>query len=566
MRRWLLFFLCLALAILPVYAAGSASELSESTKVQSDGTCEVELTLQLNLDTLPKELLFPVPLEAKDVSVNGRSVSPKNGEKARNVDLSKILGAAGSHSVTVAYSLPDRIVRDDKGALYLELQLLSGFSLSITSLSFSVILPGPVEYTPTFQSAYHPDDMDALVEVSVEENRLDCRLTQGVNDHETLYLRLQVPPEQFPQPIAKRWSLSTDDILMGVLMLLAFLYWRISMGGLPKIWRLRKSPSPPEGITAGDLGCCLQGGGTDFTMMVVSWAQLGYLRIQLEENGRVLLHKRMDMGNERSAFEIHYFRRLFGGRRTIDGYSAHYARLCLSARKEPSIHGLFRRGSGNPLIYRGLNTAAGVCAGVSMANALGGDTTFLTLSIVLFGFLAGLGSWLIQNAAYALAQRDRNDSLLALCCSVIWLLLGLSVGEPGIAAIAVAVQYLAGFCAAYGGRRTVPGRQLQEALLELRKFLKKASREELVELQRLNPDYFYRIAPYVVAFGLDRSLAERCRGIRLPGNSSILSASDGHMSPGQWFSLIRKSADSLDRRQRQSRTLRARLRRLQGNP
>ena len=42
--------------------------------------------------------------------------------------------------------------------------------------------------------------------------------------------------------------------------------------------------------------------GADLTMMVFSWAQLGYLVIHLDDNGRVMLHKRMDMGNERSSF------------------------------------------------------------------------------------------------------------------------------------------------------------------------------------------------------------------------------------------------------------------------
>ena len=62
-------------------------------------------------------------------------------------------------------------------------------------------------------------------------------------------------------------------------------------------------------------------------MMVFTWAQLGYLLIQTDSGGKVLLHKRMDMGNERSLFENKIFALLFGSRQAVDATGYPYAKL-----------------------------------------------------------------------------------------------------------------------------------------------------------------------------------------------------------------------------------------------
>ena len=48
-----------------------------------------------------------------------------------------------------------------------------------------------------------------------------CR--QGLKDHESLQMRLEVTDSLFPQPIIKKWSLSGDDMARYGLTLLAHL-------------------------------------------------------------------------------------------------------------------------------------------------------------------------------------------------------------------------------------------------------------------------------------------------------------------------------------------------------
>ena len=90
-------------------------------------------------------------------------------------------------------------------------------------------------------------------------------------------------------------------------------------------------------------------------MMVFTWAQLGYLLIQTD-GSKVLLRKRMDMGNERSLFENKIFALLFGSRQTVDATGYPYAKL---SRKVSAIvpnavsytHLFFRLAHGYILAY-----------------------------------------------------------------------------------------------------------------------------------------------------------------------------------------------------------------------
>ena len=59
MRRLLLTILCCILLITTVSAAGSVTDLRSSTLVSENGSCEVTLTFQFQLDAVPAVLDFP---------------------------------------------------------------------------------------------------------------------------------------------------------------------------------------------------------------------------------------------------------------------------------------------------------------------------------------------------------------------------------------------------------------------------------------------------------------------------------------------------------------------------
>ena len=548
MRRVITLFLCIFLLAVTVSAAGTVTDLQSTTQVHSDGTCQVSLTLQLQMDSGVDSLIFPIPAQARNVSLNGRSIRSPLRSGVRTVDLSDVVHGAGMYTVTINYSLPDSVIIDEDKQLILQFDLLSGFAYPVENMTFSVALPGAPEYDPVFYSTYYQESADTLMDVNIQGNTISGTITQMLQDQETLSFSLQVSESMFPQSVAKKWHIGTDDIMMLFLVALGLAYWLLTMGALPP--RRTRQTSYPEGLTAGELGVCLTGQGIDFTMLVLSWARMGYLQIQQESSGRVLLHKRMEMGNERSDFEMRYFKTLFGRRQSVDGTGAHYARLCRKAAKAtPGIRDYYRRSSGNPYLFRVIFTVIGLLGGVSLALSFANDTLWQVVLSILLGTFTAAASWVIQSGAHGLHLRRRMTLLIGLLCSGLWLLLGIWAGEWTVALIVVLLQWLSGLAAAYGGRRSDLGKQYMSQILGLRRYMRKVTGTDLQRTLQQNPDYYYSLAPYAMALGVDRAFARQFGSRPLPECPYLITAEDAPLTARQWNDHLRRIVAALDERQ-----------------
>ena len=334
---------------------------------------------------------------------------------------------------------------------------------------------------------------------------------------------------------------------MAVCAGLALAYWLLALRTLPTF---KRAVQLPEGFCAGQLGSLVGGGGMELSLAVLSWAELGYILIEPDRRGRVLLRKRMDMGNERSEFENRCFRSLFGRRAVTDGTGFHYAALCRKAsRARPGIRSCFRRNSGNPLVFRGIAAAIGFVAGISLAAAFTQDTVWRVLLGIFLSLLGTAMCWQIQAAAASLFLRKRTALVLALCSTLLWILLGGWSGQWPVVILVLVTQWLAGFAAAFGGRRTETGKQILSDILGLRNYLVTVSGSTLRQNLERNPDYYYSIAPFALAMGVDRALAYRLGETRLPGCQWLTTGMDGHMTAGEWNQLLRSTVSALDERQ-----------------
>ena len=548
MRRVFILILCLFLLATTVSAAGTVNSLQSVTQVDTDGSCRVSLTMQLTLDSADKDLYFPLPSTARDVSLNGKSVRSPLRSGYRVVDLSDAISGAGIHTITLQYSLPDSIILDKNDQLILQFDLLSGFAYPIESMSFTVTLPGVPEHRPTFFSTYYQETADSIMTLAMEGSTISATINQPLQDQEALSMSLVVSEDMFPQSMAKRWKMSSNDVLMLALAALALVYWLFTMGCLPP--RRNRKALEPEGLTAGELGCCLTGQGLDFTMLVVSWAQMGYLMIELQKNGRVLLHKRMEMGNERSDFEVRYFKSLFGRRNTVDGTGLHYARLCQKASSaKPHISDYYQRRSGNPMILLGICLAIGFLGGSSLALAFANDTIWQVILSILLAPLATAAAWSIHMGAKSLHLRRQLLLKIGLLASAIWALLGFWAGEGGVALLIIAFQWLCGLAAAYGGRRSDIGKHYVSDILGLRRHLCHVSIQELQWTIRQNPDYYYALAPYAMALGVDRIFARQFGSQRLHQCTYMNTGKEGTTTAMEWNEQLRKAVQAMDERQ-----------------
>lgn len=549
MKRFCIFLaglICIGCLGFGVQAATGASTVQSSAAVSSNGSCQVSLVIVFRLEKTLDELQYPVPSEAKDILLNGTAAQTSQTASAIWVDIP--LTAAGEYTMQLQYTLTN-VLQTRGGKLYLTLPLLSGFSYPITSMEFTVTLPGNVSAIPTFSSAYYQENIESSLISTVTGNTVSGFLQESLKDHETLTMTLEVPTEQFPGSVTRSARFSPWDGAALVLLFLAIVYYCLTL--LPRFPKRTRCFTAPDGISAGEVGTCLTGRGTDLTLMVITWAQLGYILIELDDNGRVQLHRRMDMGNERSNFEIRCFQSLFGKRQTVDGTGYHYARLCRKiSAKSPILRQLFRPNSGNPLLFRVLCCIIGGCNGVSMAIACANNTGLQIVLGIVFGILCGIAAWWIQSGTQCLPLRDRTPLLIGTTIGLIWLAIG--IFTSGLIAVlpAVLFQFLAGFAIAFGGRRSELGARCLSQLLSLKRYMRSASNFDLQRLLQTNPNYFYELAPYALAMGVDKTFARRFGKTELPECSYLVTDMRHPQTPTEFAARLREAADALDARQK----------------
>ena len=412
MRRFfvilLLLTLIFALAV-PASAATEASMMALYASVAPDGSAQVTLTATIRLDAPQKNLTFPVPLEAYNITFNGARVSTDESGNAQLIDLSDSLGRmAGEYSFTITYTLEDVIGTSAAGTPQVELPMLSGFAYNITQFEYSVSLPGQVDAKPAFSSGYHQSSIEQdLSQPVLNGTTVSGRSLKALKDHETLEMFLSVSEEMFPDTPIVLDEAIFDDIAMAICAALALLYWLLFLRTGPV--RRRVGPNPVDGFTAGEVGSILTLRGADLTMMVFGWGQLGYVLIQPDRNGRVLLHKRMEMGNERSGYEQKIFRTLFGKASQVNGTSMAYARLVHKvASLKPENRGYYLRRSGSTMIFRLLLALVGALGGIALGIALGGDRAWLGILLAVFLAVFGFASsFMMQDFIRGLHLRRR---------------------------------------------------------------------------------------------------------------------------------------------------------------
>lgn len=544
-------FLIIICMAVPARADSSAAGLDYRATVEKTGVCHVTVLLNLHLETIQEGLTFPVPSNAYDISVNGVNPSTSRNGSVLLLDLSRILGnVAGDFSVSISYSIPNAVKETSNGVLQLNLPILCGLTLPIDRTTFTVVLPQAMETRPIFTSTYYQTRIEEDMTLEIADNQFRGTIHTRILGSDWLNMTLQVDEEVFPQRKRVIWILDIPDLSMLVLAVLAVVYWIMFMRCLPP--RAIRHTTGPDGVSAGDVGHTLTSAHPDLNALVLHWAQLGYILIQLDDSGRVLLHKRMTMGNERSLQEGRIFRTLFGNKTLVDGTGIRYATLAQKvAAGKPGIQGLYQRGSGNPLVFRLFVTLIGMFAGISIGSSLGEGTAFKDLLAVLLGMFGLISAWVMQEGFKYMHLRNKLPLFISLGLWPVWILLGHLALEPIVATSVFTAQLLAGMAAAYGGRRTELGKQSVQQILGLRRFMKSVSRDELQRILTVNPEYFHTLAPYAIALGVEKQFAKRFGNLRIPACPYLTAGRDGHLTATEWAQRLRTVVEAMEDRQTQ---------------
>ena len=551
-RRLIAFIICLMVMLgfaMPVFADSGATYVENITTITSDGNCQVTLRVNIHIDEPVDDLTFPLPLGAKDIMMNGSSAHASKMDGALHVDISDMIGDHGGDvSLKFDFRL-EKVVRFEEDKYLLELPLLSGFEYPVERMEFTITLPDDIKGRPYFTGGYRPSTVESVMTIVVKGDMITGSVNQALDDRETLTMTMEVDEKMFPGKLVIFRDGNPEALPMGICAAAALLYWLLLMRCLPLIRQRRTLPL--EGITAGELGCHLTAAGADLTMMVFTWAELGYLRIYPDKRGRVYLQKYMDMDNERTAFENRCFYSLFSRGDVVDATSGPYARLCLKVAGNISgVKEMYLRHAGNAFLFRAL--CCGIClfSGICYGNNF---TTNPTLRVVLSIGLSLLGvvsAWIIQDGMYRLHIRGKLPIYLSTLATVLWITLGILSGSWLIGLLATLAQLLAGLAAAYGGRRSDLGRSQAGLILGFRHYLGTIPQEELERTVENDPDFFFRMLPYAIAMGVDTRFAKLFGEQKMPHCTYMVTREDRKRTAAEWALLLRKTADRMDALQR----------------
>ena len=570
-RLAVLLTLCLLLAgifCLPVSAETAATQVDLQCTVTSEGDCLVTATVNLRLEAALDKLTFPVPQDAKNITVNGSNAAATHYASALQVDLSRISkGYVGDASVRIGYTLPGAVkittlnqAAVDAGkekpqrALVLTVPLLSGFEYPVEAMNFTITMPNNcVGLSPSFTSIYRQESIESDLKILPITGSQIIGSTKAVmNDREGVTMTMVVPDKMFPTVSTYvRDGYPELPYILGFFGA-ALLYWLLTL----RTWPIRRSraSTAPEGITAGELGCRLTLTGGDLTMMVFSWAQLGYLLIAVE-GAKVHLHKRMDMGNERSAFENKVFNLLFSRREAVDATGNQYAVLCRKvAGMVPMERNMYRGNSGNMKIFRLLGCLAQGACGVCVAMNMSGVLALAVVMAVILCFIGWISGWMMQDVAYCTHLRGKVPVALGFVILVLWTILGLLSGQVWIPLGCTLGQWVLGFFAAYGGRRSDLGRHDAGQVLGLRAYLKHLPRDGINRLLKNDPDYFFNMAPYALALGIIRPYSDTFGRRKMEHCPYLYTRNDtSRLTAREWGELMRDTALKMDARAKQMR-------------
>ena len=569
MTRFLALLSCLILVLSLCVGASAADNTSATTvnifaTVSSNGNCDVTTTVTLHLETPQSRLTFPIPVEASNVALNGSPVLTEKNDQARFVNLKRILGGmTGDFSFTISYSmhgmvdtLPSENTAETDTAeetplkrLRLELPMLAGFPYPIEELQFSINLPGPVAQNPTFISGYHQANIEKDLTYTISGNNIAGRSWAPLKDHETLVMNLNTTEEMFPQTRAELPDAEGIMTLIWIFAGAALLFWILFLRNLPPFWG--HPAVAPEGFGAGQMGTILTMAGADLSLMIFSWAQLGYVDLRMDRRGKVLVMKRMDMGNERTAFEQKCFLKLFSRKDLVDTSSLAYQKLHQTiALQNSAPQLLLSRGNLKVLIFRIIMAVAGLLSGACFGIYLGIMLDYGWFFMCVLACIGSFCSWHIQAWPQGVFLHHRSSFYVALILCLLWLALGIAIGQFNLALIVVLLQVVAGLLAAFGGRRTEEGRMAMGQVLSLRRYFRKLTTYQVHQMCQGNPELFFDLIPYAIALGQEDVFARRFGPSRLPLCPYLYSSNTKGLTARQWSQLMRIVLEGMTARQK----------------
>ena len=170
--------------------------------------------------------------------------------------------------------------------------------------------------------------------------------------------------------------------------------------------------------------------------------------------------------------------------------------------------------------FRAVYTGRRMKSGIGFALATVIMDRFLDVWFVAFGFIA--------------------FRLLGLLCGQVWIPLLSAIGE-----------FLLGYFAAYGGKRSDLGSYAAAQVLGFRRYAKKLPTEDVSRLMANDPDYFFNLAPFTLALGVIKPFARAFGHRKLERCPYLVTRARNVQTAEEWAGILLDTADRMDEKLRQ---------------
>lgn len=516
MRRLLLLMLTLLLLTASVSAADDRiTSLTEEVTVQEDGSVSVTATAQAAFAAGTTGFVFPLGVGADDITASGGAYDTGRIDGVECVVFTNEAGFTGKQTFICTYTLPCAVSKTDIGQQFDFAPIARGWEYSIESLALTITFPTEISARPAWSSAYYGDVIDNYLTILVKNQTVEVSSVTALKDHETLTMCLQFPPEAFSLRYLMGTTESVTRLIFCLLLVVTLAYWLLRLRGsllLPK-----EQQTIDMEATAGEIPTRLYGEPTDVAATLAHWGNLGYLTIRRTRNGRLFVTKQMEMGNERKAAERRLFAAVFRSGAKCDPTTDRFraATSAAAAQLRGSwLRRCFRRKSGSPRILRLLGLLAAVPVGVLLFDLMLPASWVRWLLLPLLVIFSVWLCLLVQRGLAALLRR-RGKLLIAAAAALLLLILASSAGCFGTMLLNLLLQAFCALATLYGGRRTAEGEELVRRHLGLRRYLRKATTQELQRNAQPDGQYFYRTLPFAELLGVGGVFAKHYGGGRL---------------------------------------------------
>ena len=309
LRRFFLAVFCaLALSLSALAADAALPSLEAAVNVREDGVCEGTMTSEVDFSAAQDSLLIPLGTDARDITLAGWSYETVLQDGVTCLKLSNPAGFSGKQQFTCSYTLPCRAAEAADGQQFRLSLPETGWDYAIDSYTLTMTFPAEVTNAPEWTSGYYGDVVDNYLDIRTQENTVTAKSTAAMRDHETLTVAVQFPADTFNLRDQPGKTAGFDRIAFLVLLAAAVAFWFLRLRSGLILPRAQQTIGMES--TAGEIPCQLLGEAPDAAGMIVHWGNLGYLTVRMSR-GRVILYKRMEMGNERKPSERRFFAALF---------------------------------------------------------------------------------------------------------------------------------------------------------------------------------------------------------------------------------------------------------------